>query len=97
MMKGISIKKKIELDLTLMSLIGKKIKVIYSSNKNQIGIEGLIIGETQNFLIILINSNKEIKLKKNDLVIELYLDGNLIELNCNQIIGTIQHRLKKFK
>lgn len=96
-MANLSSKKQLELDLTLLSLIGKKIRIINSNNKNQIGISGLFVKETANFIFLKLNENSIKQFKKVDLIIEFEHKNKNVLFNCNQILGTIQQRIKKFK
>jgi len=71
-------------------IIGKFAKVIESSNKNLIGIEGTIVDETQN--TILVEQPKGFKtLPKTQVVLKI--DGKIID--CRQLLGKIEDRIKK--
>lgn len=96
-MSKLSNKKTIEYDLTLISLIGKEIKILKSNNLKQIGIIGIIISETANFLHIKTKESDIKKLLKSDLIIKLDYDSQTIELNCNSLQNTLISRIKKFK
>jgi len=47
----ISAKKQIELDLIYKPLIGKELEIVSSTNKNQIGLKGMILLETANLFL----------------------------------------------
>lgn len=51
-----------------IDLIGKKIIIENSSDKTKTKISGLVIFETKNTLVLKSNSNKIIKLKKNEIL-----------------------------
>lgn len=74
-----------------IQLIGKKAKIDSASNKNLVGIEGIIIDETKN-MIMLKTKNKENKriIKKQ---IVLNLQGKKIK--GKQLIGLPEERLKR--
>jgi len=76
-------------------LIGLGAKVTRSQNPFLIGIEGTIIDETKNTLIILENDEKKI-IPKEVVVLRLNLaDGTLIEVEGKEIVGRPEDRLKK--
>ena len=76
-------------------LIGLKAKVTKSQNPYLIGVEGTIIDETKNTLIILENSKRKIVPKE---VVKLRLnlpDGTLVEIDGREIVNRPEERLKK--
>jgi ribonuclease P protein subunit POP4 len=76
-------------------LIGLKAKVTKSQNPSLIGVEGTIIDETKNTLVILENDVKKI-VPKEVAVLRLELtDGTLIEVDGKEIVGRSEERLKK--
>jgi len=98
-MVKLSSKKQLEFDLTFFYLIGKNVEIINSNNSNQIGIDGLFVKETANFIFLKLNDdNNQIKpYKKVGLIIRFVHEEKSIKFNCNQIKGSIQQRIKKFK
>ncbi len=62
------VSKKIKLRLT--DLIGKKIKVVDATNKSLIGIEGVVVDETKNLLIVETSKGRK-KLLKEQITIEV--------------------------
>lgn len=92
----LSAKKTLEFDFTCISLISKKILIIDSTIKNQIGVSGVLVKETANFIFLDIHGLVK-SFKKSDLVVEFDFEGSKIRLNCNSIVGTIQNRIKKMK
>lgn len=94
---NLTLKKQIEFDLTIFSLISKKITILNSKNKNQINLSGIILKETANFLFIKSNENTIKQISKNNLIIEFEYNQKKVNFNCNAIKGTIQQRLKKLK
>ena len=92
-----SLKNKQQLDLILISLIGTKIEIINSNNKNEIGIIGVIIFETSNFLHINITGKIIKKINKNNLIIEFNQNNIKYNLNCNCLNNSLINRIKKFK
>ena len=95
-MTKISAKKEIEYDLSLLSLIGNKIKIINSKNINQIGKEGIIVFETANFLKLDINS-KITLFSKKDLIFEMLHKGKPLNIDAGLLFSTLQTRIKKIK
>lgn len=92
-----NIKKQFEFSLTYSSLIGKSVKIVSSTNKNQIGIKGVLVKETSKFIHIRLKDNSIKQFSKLNLIIEFRYDNRLVRMNCNAIKGTLQQRLKKLK
>ncbi len=77
-------------------LIGLKVRVADSANKYYVGIEGRVVNETKNMLIIECRDGKERKVAKKGTVFWFWLpDGAIVEVNGNLIIGRPEERLKK--
>ncbi len=77
------------MNLVKKELIGLSVRVIDSRNKANIGLEGRIMDETKNLLII--KSRKGIKkIVKRDVVIEV--EGT--KLRGEKLIGRPEERLK---
>lgn len=92
----LSSKRQIEVDLTLKSLIGKNIKIINSTIENQVGIEGELLLETANFLI-LSNNGSTINILKQNVTIELDYKGQALYMDGRFLYSTLTQRIKKFK
>jgi len=95
-MVKISRKKEIEFDISLLSLIGNKIKIIGSKNTNQIGKKGIIIFESANFLKLEENGKITSYLKK-DLIFEMLYKGKPLNIDAGLLFSTLQTRIKKIK
>ena len=96
-MVGSTIKKQFEFNLTFNSLIGKTMKIVSSTNKNQIGMKGVLVKETSKFIYLRLKNGSIKQLSKLSLVIEFKYENKIVSMNCNAIKGTIQQRLKKLK
>jgi len=96
--KGVklSAKKQIEIDLTLKSLVGKKIKIISSKIGNQVGVCGELAYETANFLILSVNGSI-VQILKSNVTIELDYKGKPLYMDGRFILSTLTQRIKKFK
>jgi len=92
----LTLKKTLQIDLTCISLISKKMLIVDSIIKNQIGISGVLVKETANFIFLKVDATVK-SFKKSDLIVEFDFEGSKIRFNCNAIIGTIQNRIKKLK
>ncbi len=77
------------MDTIRKELIGLTIKIVDSKNKANIGLEGKIIDETKNLLIIK-SKGKIRKIIKKDVVIEI----NKKKIRGEQLIGRPEERLK---
>jgi len=92
----ISSKKKTEFDILYNSLIGSKIEIIESSNKNLVGISGILVFESSNlFFIDCDNSLK--KVLKNSVRIKVETGFGNFLIDGNLLLGTIISRIKKMK
>jgi len=76
-------------------LIGLKVKVTDSKNKYQVGIEGKVIDETKNTLII--ETKKGLKrLPKDQCVFSFYLpSGERVRVNGKVLVARPEDRVKK--
>jgi len=75
-------------------LIGLSIKVIDSKNKSDIGIEGIIIDETKNTLIIETASGKRKTLFKSNIVIETTINNKKVRIKGSSLLERPQDRIK---
>lgn len=91
-----SSRKEVPDEFLYKSLVGAEVKIVESSNKKHVGIQGTIVHETASFFHILQNGSikrifKEIatfELVNNPKA--LYIDGRLLS-------STITHRIKKMR
>ena len=93
---NLSTKQKILYDILYNPLIGKEITVLLSNNENLVGIRGIIILETAQFLHIETKSGEK-KLKKNQVTISLNYNSEQYSLDCSLLHSTLSVRLKKFR
>ncbi len=75
-------------------LIGLKMEVIDSQNKNLIGIQGEIIDETKNTIKIK-NNDKIMTILKKQVTLKISNGKNEIQTNGELLIGRPEDRLKK--
>jgi RNase P/RNase MRP subunit p29 len=94
--KNLSFKKKVEFDVLFESLIGKEVEVIDSTNKNLIGVKGILIYESFNLFHINVNGVIK-KILKNIVVLKVKFDDKYVKLNGEVLNGTLITRLKKLK
>lgn len=81
--------------ITQSELIGLNAKVTKSTNKDSIGIQGTIIDETRNTLIIRHN-NTDKTVPKETTVFQFTLpNGTVLEVEGNAITGRPEDRVKK--
>lgn len=69
--------------------LGKKIKIIKSPIKHQLGVEGLVVDESKNTFVILLNGEEK-KVLKNKRV--FLINGTLIE--GEKIVKRPEERIK---
>lgn len=92
----LSAKEQVKVDLTMKSLIGKKIKIINSKIENQIGVCGELVYETANFLILEQNG-VSVQILKSNVTIGLEYKGQPLYMDGRFIISTLTQRIKKYK
>lgn len=93
---NLSTKQKILFDILYTPLMGKEITVLSSNNENLVGIRGVILLETAQFLHVETKSGGK-KLKKNQVTISLDYNSEQYFLDCSLLHSTLPVRLKKFK
>jgi ribonuclease P protein subunit POP4 len=75
--------------------IGLNAKVTRSSNPEYISIEGEVVDETRNTLVIL-HEEKEKKIIKDAAIFHFTLpDGTVVEIDGKSIVGRSENRVKK--
>ncbi|MBS3145769.1 ribonuclease P protein subunit [Candidatus Woesearchaeota archaeon] len=74
-------------------LIGTTIKVVKSSNKDLIGVEGKVVDETKNTLTIE-KKNKEKKLIKDQIVFEMKYKNQRFQIDGKILVARPEDRLK---
>jgi ribonuclease P protein subunit POP4 len=75
--------------------IGLNAKVVKSSHPNYVGIEGRVINETRNTLVIT-HGNKNKTIAKNTAVFHFTMpNGTIVEINGKAIVGRPEDRIKK--
>ena len=76
-------------------LIGLNVKVVKSYHAGYVGIEGEVLDETRNTLLIL-HKNKKKSVIKNTSVFDFTMqDGTIVEIDGKAIIGRPEVRVKK--
>ena len=76
-------------------LIGLNAKVVKSSHPNYVGMEGKVIDETRNTIIIT-HGNKNKTIVKEASVFHFTMpDGTIVEINGKIIVGRPEDRIKK--
>ena len=81
-------------DIAKHELIGLSIKVVDSKNKGNIGIQGTIIDETKNTLVIETKTEKRKILFKSNIVIETVINNKKIQIKGKSLLGRPQDRIK---
>ena len=73
-----------------VTLLGKKVEVIQSSNRYEIGIKGLVIEDTKNMIKIRTENGVKMLIKNNIILMvnDKKIDGNLL-------IGKEEERIKR--
>jgi len=75
--------------------IGLNAKVTRSSNPEYVSVEGEVVDETRNTLVIL-HEEKEKKIIKDAAIFHFTLpDGTVVEIDGKSIVGRSENRVKK--
>ena len=75
-------------------LIGLKVKIVDSTNKKDIGLEGIVIDETRNTILIE-SKRKEKKLIKENCVFSFRLGREWVDVDGKIIVARPEDRIKK--
>jgi RNase P/RNase MRP subunit p29 len=76
------------------TLVGKTVEIIYSTNKNEIGIKGKCVEDRANILVIATDRGEKKIIKQNCWFV-IYLDDYKVLVNGKDIKGKIERRIKK--
>ncbi len=76
-------------------LIGLEARVIRSSHPGYVGIEGKVLDETRNTVLILHKNKKKIVVKNTAVFNFTTPDGTIVEIDGKTLIGRPENRIKK--
>jgi len=76
-------------------LIGLNAKVIRSSHPGYVGIEGKVLDETRNTILILHKNRKKTIIKNTTVFNFTMSDGTIVEIDGKTIAGRPEDRIKK--
>ena len=83
-------------NVTRHELIGLRAKVSASSCRNYVGIEGVVVDETQNMLYIMGGDGRIRAVPKASATFKFMLpDGTIVEVEGRAILGRPEDRVKK--
>lgn len=82
-------------ELAKHELIGLKVRVAGSRNESQKGIEGTVIDETKNMLVISSQAGEKKVFKEQSIFIFTLQTGEEVTLEGERISGRSEDRLKK--
>jgi ribonuclease P protein subunit POP4 len=75
--------------------IGLKVKVVKSTNPNNVGIEGTIIDETRNTFKVQHEDHMKMLIKKENMFHFMWPDGTVLEIDGKMVVGRPEERVKK--
>lgn len=81
-------------DIPRCELIGLEMKVVDAGNKDLIGIQGIIVNETKNTFVIE-HENKTRIVFKEQVTLEIKMDGNIVRIDGKMLLGRSEDRVKK--
>lgn len=77
------------------TLIGYNMKILFSSNRNYEGVEGIVLDETRNTFVIRDLNNKLLRIVKKGSVFRFSLDDDEYVFNGDDLIGDVVKRVVK--
>ena len=80
---------------TFVSTIGNRVKILWSPNKSQIGIEGVIIDDTKNTLVIMDDKGAIYRIGKKGCIFEIIFDNKVLKVSGDDLLGDYVRRLEK--
>ena len=92
----LSEKKRLKYDVLCLSLVGKTIEIVESKIPSQVGVKGILLHETANFLILDVQGSKKQYLKSN-LTIKIDYNGKALYMDAQLLLTTLPSRIKKVK
>lgn len=75
-------------------LIGLKTKIIEAKNRSEIGLEGKIIDETKNMIVIETKKGEK-KILKKYAKFRIWLETETVDVSGDVLVGRPEERLKK--
>jgi ribonuclease P protein subunit POP4 len=75
--------------------IGLKAKVVRSPNSDYVGLEGKVIDETRNTLVILHGNERKTVVKEVAVFYFTMPDGTVVEIDGKAIVGRPEDRVKR--
>ena len=81
-------------NLALHELIGLRVRVVDSANKNYVGKEGIVVDETKNTIVIEEKGKEKVIVKKGS-VFEFEVEDGTVRINGSKITYRPHERTKK--
>jgi len=82
-------------NLVRHELIGLKVRIAESPNKLNAGLEGKVIDETRNTLVMERTNGKEIRIQKERNVFSFELNSGRVRIEGRLLMGRPEDRIKK--
>jgi ribonuclease P protein subunit POP4 len=82
-------------NITKHELIGLDVKVVESKNKSETGIQGTVIDETRNMLLIKKDGKAKKVVKKNSKFMFTLPDSRKVIIDGNLLVGKPEARIQK--
>lgn len=83
-------------DILFSTFIGLKVKIVKSTQKHLIGLEGKVVDETKNLLVIE-TEGKERKIPKKTAIFRFFVDDGEVDIDGSKITFRHFERPKKVK
>ncbi|MCK5023152.1 MAG: ribonuclease P protein component 1 [Candidatus Aenigmarchaeota archaeon] len=82
-------------NLVKHELIGLKVSIVDSSNKENVGTKGKIVNETRNTFTIEKNNGNEIKVAKDENMFVFELNSKKVRIDGKILVARPEDRIKK--
>lgn len=82
-------------DIRERTLIGLHVKIVSATQESDVGIQGVIIDETRDTIII--GEDERLRVQKKDITLNLDIEGENITINGADLVGLPEERIKKIR
>lgn len=86
---------KVTPDIIRYEFIGAHGQIVESLNRDCIGVNGLVVGETKNSFLFRAAGNPRRVIKESSTFDFTFSDGTVVEINGKLLVGRPEDRLKK--
>lgn len=82
-------------DIRERTLIGLHAKIVAATQESDVGIQGLIVDETRDTIVI--GEDERRRTQKKDITLDVDIEGESITINGSDLVGLPEERIKKIR